>query len=386
MSIIIIIIISIHEKKLQICRDLIWRKCAKYTGRTHICFILVIHCTWKRSKLSWGWERRLKDVVSISLEGPNCAKEPRILNDFLELTKKKSKKFRQRWIRNVMPLSLCRKALETTKNLFLLLLLSKEKKWLQAMLSTDHSTYRRLHVFLHFLSFCQLPPGPLNVYLWALQGSPGLHQTEFTSTDLILRPTGVQRQVRQHSMLHGVQHGPHNLCLQGNMKGSSQALSHSGNKRTWKMWDHASKSSWLAQHEDHFTSVYVFPVLCYPRLGNLRILYLILDLPHSTHQSGSHASASFHFLIFNLFQLSVCLFSVLWLFPLVAYSTHKNGFVFSTPSCGWWGMTRDGDVFYCCCQQPDLYFPLSLSRQYHHRSSWFYLKNPSQLNNFRELG
>lgn len=83
----------------------------------------------KRSKLNWGWERRLKDVVSISLEGPNCAKESRILNDFLQLTKKKkSKKFRQRLIRNVMPLSLCRKALATTKNLFLLLLLSKEKK------------------------------------------------------------------------------------------------------------------------------------------------------------------------------------------------------------------------------------------------------------------
>lgn len=142
-------------------------------------------------------------------------------------------------------------------------------------------------------------------------------------------------------MLHGVQHGPHNLCLQGNVKGSSQALIHSGNKRTWKIWDHAAKSSWLAQHEDHFTSVHVFPVLCYPRLGNLRIPYLILELLHSTHQSGSHPIASFHFLIFNLFQVSACLFSVLWLFPLVAYSTHKKGFVFSTPSCGWWGMTME---------------------------------------------
>lgn len=86
---------------------------------------------------------------------------------------------------------------ESTKNLFQLLLLRKERKYLQGALSRGerHRRVEALPIILHLLSFCQIPPEPLNVYPWAVQGFPSLNHNEIPSTRLIPRPPKVHRWV-----------------------------------------------------------------------------------------------------------------------------------------------------------------------------------------------
>lgn len=274
---------------------------------------------------------------------------------------------------------------ESTKHLFQLLLLRKERMHLQAALSTGerHRGIEALPAILHFLSFCQLSSEPLNVCPWALQGSPSLDHTELPSTHLIPRPSRVKRWVilaTGPSMPHSScayrdtwrgplwlllslavkAHGRHEAVLQG-LVGLDKVKTVSLQLNSDPMWA-------------------ILLLLQIRATANLGILYLILDLPHPIHQSGSHVIASLRFLFSNLFQQSIWLVSVSWLLSWVAHSNHNLWFKFIMQSWGWRGIRRNRDVLCCCSQQSGPCFLLCLPYQWHLHPSRLCHGNPSQWN------
>lgn len=189
-------------------------------------------------------------------------------------------------------------AKQSIKNLFQLPPLRKDRKHLQEALRTGerHRETKALSVTLHFLSFCQLPPQPLNIGLWAMPCFPTLGHIELPSTHLIPRPPWVHKRLTlavgmpaSKFSLAVQAHGKHGLVLHGPL-GLDKIKTISLHLNSGPMW----AILLLAQAGKFEGSV---PDPTWPSPSNLLNWFMCHCLPPFFFSS-------------NLFPCSICLFSV----------------------------------------------------------------------------